>query len=242
MFSSLTNFLLFEQIIADWEKSGNGFGQRNCSDDKDYGHFTDEHLQLEEGDNRMNFVKTHLGQRSHHAYFWDISEEVGVLDNVLNVLSDDVAADCDNVPSGTATVQNKRRKIDLEAKEEADMNLRIRVQQSLDSIAVSTKEDFYWRQEKTLNSYCLHLLEAEHEGNTVRAKFYKKMVKDARKKVQQTLAELTKLKMRGFFADWGEDEIVNKDNEESKEDANDAENSEQNSDDDGEEGVVDDEE
>ena len=71
----------------------------------------------------MNFVNTHLGQRSHHAYFWDISQEVGVLDNVLNVLLDDVAADCDNVPTGTAKVQNKRRKIDLEETEDVDMNL-----------------------------------------------------------------------------------------------------------------------
>ena len=50
------------------------------------------------------------------------------------------------------------------------------------------------------------------------------------------------MKMRGFFADSGEDEIVNKDTDESKEETNEEEISDENLDDDGEEGVFDDDE
>jgi hypothetical protein len=42
-------------------------------------------------------------------YFWHLAEEMGVLKNVLNVLSAEVSADTDNAPNNTAAPQRNRR-------------------------------------------------------------------------------------------------------------------------------------
>jgi hypothetical protein len=54
-------------------------------------------------------VKVHLGQRFHHLYFWHLADIMGVLKNVLNVLSPEVSADTDNIPDNTVTTQKSRR-------------------------------------------------------------------------------------------------------------------------------------
>ena len=65
------------QIIANWEKSGNGFGQRSETEEG-WGNFSSDHM-LECGDNRSGFVKTHLGQHGHHLYVWHLSDNEGIL-------------------------------------------------------------------------------------------------------------------------------------------------------------------
>jgi hypothetical protein len=95
-------------IIKDCERSGNGFGQRDVSDDS-FGEFDPEAFDTTRGDERSAFVKPHLGQRFHHLYFWHLCETMGVLKTVLNVLSPEVSGDTDSVPGSTTSTQKKRR-------------------------------------------------------------------------------------------------------------------------------------
>jgi hypothetical protein len=92
-------------LIKDCERSGNGFGQRDVSDDS-FGQFD---VELSMGDERAAFVKPHTGQRFHHLYFWYLADLMGVLKNVLNVLSPEVAGDTDKIPGDTASTQRSRR-------------------------------------------------------------------------------------------------------------------------------------
>jgi len=60
--------------------------------------------------------------REHLLYFWDLSEEEGVLSNMLNILAKDVAVDCHgNIAVDTSQVQNKRKKSE---EEKADLKER----------------------------------------------------------------------------------------------------------------------
>jgi hypothetical protein len=77
-------------IIKDCECSGNGFGQRDVSDDS-FGEFNPEAFDITRGDKRSAFVKPYLGQRFHHLYFWHLCETMGVLKTILNVLLPEVS-------------------------------------------------------------------------------------------------------------------------------------------------------
>jgi hypothetical protein len=101
-------------MISNWEQSGNGFGMRD-QDDPKYGHFSNGY-----GDSRSDFVKESLGQKAHHLYLWHLSDIMGVLKNVLNVLSKDVVADSERCPSGLALTQKKRSRPDEEGTDLAD--------------------------------------------------------------------------------------------------------------------------
>jgi hypothetical protein len=125
-----------QQIIKDCEQSGNGFGQRDVSDEA-FGQF-----ESENGDERSSFVKVHLGQRFHHLYFWHLADLMGVLKNVLNVLSAEVSADTDNIPDNTASTQRSKRRSssDDERDEGAKKKFREGVQSSLKMIGEGLKE------------------------------------------------------------------------------------------------------
>lgn len=97
------------QIIKNWENSGNGFGMKPREmDDDDFGHF--DPSRCPDGDNRKTFIKRVKGHRLHHLYFWNLADELGMLKNVLNVLSSEVSGDTDNVPGDTALTQKARNK------------------------------------------------------------------------------------------------------------------------------------
>jgi hypothetical protein len=89
-------------IIFKWEQSGNGFGQRD-EDDEEFGHF-----KIGKGDSRSSFVRESHGQKSHHLYLWHLSDTMGVLKNVLNVLSPEIAGDSEKCPKGLSLTQKKR--------------------------------------------------------------------------------------------------------------------------------------
>ena len=131
-------------IISDWEKSGNGFGQRDEYDEA-FGHVEPE-MANANGDDRARFVKLHLGQRFHHLYLWHLADTMGVLKNVLNVLSKEVAGDTDSIPSGCVETQRKRNARfvvdDEERLEENAKKQRFRegVMNSLKSIGDELKE------------------------------------------------------------------------------------------------------
>jgi hypothetical protein len=98
------------QIIKNWENSGNGFGMKPREmEDEDFGHF--DETRCPDGDNRQTFIKRSKGHRVHHLYFWNLADELGMLKNVLNVLSAAVAGDTDNVPGDTVLTQKARRVI-----------------------------------------------------------------------------------------------------------------------------------
>jgi hypothetical protein len=89
-------------IISKWERSGNGFGQRDVEDPR-FGHFN-----AGKGDCRADFLKDAHGQRSHHLYLWHLSDTMGVLKNVLTVLSQEVAGDSSRCPVDLSLTQKKR--------------------------------------------------------------------------------------------------------------------------------------
>jgi hypothetical protein len=90
-------------VVYRWEQSGNGFGQRD-EDDEEFGHYVSGR-----GDSRSSFLKASNGQRTHHLYLWNCSDEMGVLKNFLNVLSQEVAGDSDQCPTRLSSTQRKRR-------------------------------------------------------------------------------------------------------------------------------------
>jgi hypothetical protein len=90
-------------VVYRWEQSGKGFRQRD-EDNKEFGHYVSGR-----GDSRASFLKASNGQRTHHLYLWNCSDEMGVLNNFLNVLSQEVAGDSDQCPTGLASTQQKRR-------------------------------------------------------------------------------------------------------------------------------------
>ena len=127
-----------QQIIYDWEKSGNGFGQRAINDSS-WGHYTSEHKKHMDGDNRASFLCKDYQNKEHLLYLWHIADSEDILSNMLNVLSKDVSVDCDgNIFVNTAGTQNKRKKT---AAEEQELNERTKFRrklgQSLDRLSIS---------------------------------------------------------------------------------------------------------
>jgi hypothetical protein len=95
-------------LISRWERSGNGFGLQREEDDAEFGHVDAEDTFVD-GDDRSRFIRPDLGLKVHHLYLWHLSDKMGVLKNVLNVLSKEVAVDGDNIPSGLSQTQKKRK-------------------------------------------------------------------------------------------------------------------------------------
>jgi hypothetical protein len=79
-------------------------------DEEGFGHY--EIARCPNGDTRGSFVTTkrHTGRRPHHLYLWHITDAMGVLKDVLNVLSPSVSGDCDGVPGDTAVSQKRTLK------------------------------------------------------------------------------------------------------------------------------------
>ncbi|CAB9512535.1 hypothetical protein SEMRO_541_G163160.1 [Seminavis robusta] len=100
------------KIIAKWELSGNGFGQR-VEEDDEFGHMGDDELQC--GENRANFLDSKT--KEHILYLWHVSDDQEILKNVLSVISESCAAStlaCSSVaPSDNASA--RKRKVDERA-------------------------------------------------------------------------------------------------------------------------------
>ncbi|CAB9517520.1 expressed unknown protein [Seminavis robusta] len=100
------------KIIAKWELSGNGFGQR-VQEDEEFGHLGEDLLQC--GDNRANFLDSQT--KEHILYLWHVSDDQEILKNVMSVISESCAAStvaCSSVaPSDNASA--RKRKVDERA-------------------------------------------------------------------------------------------------------------------------------
>ena len=155
------------QIVANWELSGNGLGQRT-EEDKGFGEFTDDHLDCEDGDNRSTYIQIHKGHRFHHLYLWHLSDTMGVLNNVLNILSKEVGADSGNVHIDTARVQRTRKRSNGDDEEEiADRCLfRKTLGVSMAQVAISQKEESIRREEEQAFKYKMMLYDmSDNPGN-----------------------------------------------------------------------------
>ncbi|CAB9519921.1 hypothetical protein SEMRO_1058_G236420.1 [Seminavis robusta] len=100
------------KIIAKWELSGNGFGQRVEEDDA-FGHLGEEELQC--GDNRANFLDSQT--KEHILYLWHVSDDQEILKNVMCVIADSCAASSEACSSVAASVNSsaRKRKVDERA-------------------------------------------------------------------------------------------------------------------------------
>jgi hypothetical protein len=101
------------KIIAKWELSGNGFGQR-AVEDAEFGHLGEENLEA--GDNRGNFLDSMT--KEHILYFWHLADRNELLKNVLNVIADTSAADTETCQrtSDSSSVSSSSRKKAMDAR------------------------------------------------------------------------------------------------------------------------------
>jgi len=140
-------------------------------EDAEWRHFSEDHLELEEGDNQANFVRSELGHRPHHLFLWHLSDVMGVLSRVLNVISPEVAANCENVALDVQQVQRsstkRRRDADKEEKKRSAMKqkhkeaFRIGLVASLTSISMSQVSDRIMKEEDNVRKFKFQLIKAE---------------------------------------------------------------------------------
>jgi hypothetical protein len=79
-------------IVANYEKSGNGSGNRLDSEE-DHGQTSS--FTLTDNNDRQNFLGTH---KPHLLYFWQLLDDYDLLKTTLMVLPHDTAATTDCVP------------------------------------------------------------------------------------------------------------------------------------------------
>jgi len=151
-------------MVKDWEKSGNGFGQRP-KDDEEYGRFSKEHPGLQEGDNRQSFMRPENGQKEHHLYFWHLADEYGILSNVLTVLSGAVAADGDSVRTDCSSARKKRKK-----QVEGPTEFQHSITASLANMAVCAKEHILLQLQASYEDYAVKEVMAEESDYATPAK------------------------------------------------------------------------
>ena len=160
------------QIIYDWEKSGNGFGQNEFKD-PGWGHFTEEHF-LQDGDNRANFLRREHANKEHLLMLWHLGDTQGLLSNMLNVLSKEVSIDCDgNIIVDTAQVQTKRKKAEEESDRKEKKAFRTGVARSMERLSYASVQDSLRLARKQAMELEIKYIEAT---STSRKEVYKKML------------------------------------------------------------------
>ncbi|CAB9524495.1 hypothetical protein SEMRO_1544_G281250.1 [Seminavis robusta] len=101
------------KMIAKWELSGNGFGQRSVGDDA-FGHMGEDNMEC--GDNRANFLDSQT--KEHILYLWHVSDEQQVLKNVMCVIAESSAASsevCSSVAGTDQATAARKRRVDERA-------------------------------------------------------------------------------------------------------------------------------
>jgi len=181
---------------VNWEKSGNGFGQRG-DEDNEWGRFSDAHLTLEEGDNRSNFIMPQLGHCPHHLHLWKLADEMGILSNVLNVMSPQVSAKCDNVAVDAQEVQRPNiRRREEEKKKQAkhqkiDEAFCVGVFSSLASISMSQVSERLMREEENVRTFRFQLIKTT---SVPEATLLNHLIDAHAEKIEQLEADLAKMK------------------------------------------------
>ena len=156
-------------MITNWEASGNGAGQR-APDDDQFGQYDPGNVG---GDNRASFINLRLGHKHHHLYLWYLADKMGVLKNVLNILSTDVAADGDRVHKDTSSIQQARRRNNEDEKEKLERRaFRMAVGSSLTAIAITAKQEALRKEEDKVERFTIAAMEADEENNEKKRKYY----------------------------------------------------------------------
>lgn len=140
-------------VIDNWERSGNGGGNRSIDDD-DYGRINTMTLQ---DDDRSNFLG---GNKSHLLYFWQILEECELLQKTLSVIPKEYSASSDGVPSAMNSVGGSSRKKPREDDSEETKKFQRSIEASFGEIASSSKvvsESSIQKQLKESASWYLQL-------------------------------------------------------------------------------------
>jgi alkanesulfonate monooxygenase SsuD/methylene tetrahydromethanopterin reductase-like flavin-dependent oxidoreductase (luciferase family) len=121
---------------------------------------------------------------------------MGILQNILNVLSPAVASDSDNVHHNTQQVQQPRKKNAQEDEQEKKDRraFRIAVGTSLSTIAVTAKEEAIAREEDKVNKYRVLAMDAEDNGNERKRKYYEDLADHHGNCVAEYLEEIALMK------------------------------------------------
>jgi hypothetical protein len=174
-------------IIDNWERSGNGGGNRSIGDN-DYGCVGEMTLQ---DDDRSNFLG---GQKSHLLYFWSILEETQMLQKTLSIIPRDLSASSDGVPTTMGVINNKRKNKEDNENEEMENTLKFQksMQASFSELATSSRvvaESAYQKQCTEAAGWYLQLHKSyglEAEGDH---KQQLKVMMDNAKKMYDTAKE-----------------------------------------------------
>ena len=188
----LTRFFLgrTSQIIANWEASGNGLGQREVGDDG-CGHCEAQ----TDGDNRASFIQQHMGHRNHHLHFWHLSDKMGILDDVLNTLSYEVAADSDNVRTNTQEVVTKRKRMSEDQEEKQHKkSFRNKVGTSLACIALNDKAKELRMDEEKLDKCELVFMDLEDDVDLRREQFYSSRIHHLKDRIHQHQTDIERMR------------------------------------------------
>ena len=182
------------QIVYDWERSSNGFGQRNMKNDSSWGHFSDEHAFSEDGDNRANFLPKKQHNKEHLLYFWHLSDTENVLSAMLNVLSKDVSVDCDGrvAIDDTQSAQNKRKKtVEVEKELEDKRAFRGDLSSSMKAMAITQAEDNLRKTQNEAAEYEVKELEA---ATTPVKKIYQRRKDELQKRAQELQDDINEMR------------------------------------------------
>jgi len=156
---------------------------------------------LKAGDNRSEFILPQKGHRTHHLYLWYLADMTGILSNVLNIMSAEVAANSKTVATDTAQVQRNKRsapdtdtdeqkkKVFMEKKHEA---FQMGVVASLSSISIAQVQELLGREEDKIREFRLKLL--EHLSDDARS-LYESLVDHHTTKVSKFEEDIKQIRL-----------------------------------------------
>ena len=167
--------------------------------DQGWGCFTSEHLQLEDGDNRASFLRREYYNREHLLYLWHLADTLGILSNMLNVLSKDVAIDCDGeIIVSASLIQKKRKKEEDETTDDTASGddrkqvliYRRHTSTALNYLAISEMKDTLLKTWETATSYEIKALEAPTDRHKQIYEREQKIHEYAALKIQDDLTKM----------------------------------------------------
>ena len=148
------------------------------------------------GDNRASFVNKRLGHQYHLLYLWHLADRMGVLKNVLNILSPAVSADGEHVNRNTQRVQRKRGCESDEQEKVERRAFRVAVGASLASLAVTSKEEALRNEEDKVERFTVAAMQAEEDGNERKRKYYERLAAHHENRVAEYIEEIAEMKKR----------------------------------------------
>jgi hypothetical protein len=185
---------VIDKIITNWEASGNGAGQRSPRDKK-FGRFSSDEAGVD-SDNRASFVRCSVGHRVHHLYLWHLADKMGVLQNVLSILSPDVSSDGSVAHPTTQQVQQPCRKNNKEDEQEKKDRRAfcVAVGASLTSLAITSKEDSLRHKEDKVERFTVAAKEAEENNDERKRKYYQNLADHHASRVSEYEEEIVAMK------------------------------------------------